>query len=129
MHALIIEPQALTAFMIEDVLRDIGYSSIAFAISEEEAVAAAEARRPDLVTAAVQLSGGCGIAAVEAIRRRGEPIVVFVTQNVKEVRQRIRGATIVRKPFGAADLLAAVAATAAAAGCAIMVAQAGEAVA
>ena len=112
MHALIIEPQALTAFMIEDALRDIGYGSVAFAASQEEAVSAAEACPPDLVTAAVQLSGGCGIAAVQAICGKGEPTIVFITQSVAQVRRHMRDATIVRKPFGAADLRAAVAAAA-----------------
>jgi DNA-binding response OmpR family regulator len=109
MHALIIEPQALTAFMIEDALRDIGYDSIAFASGQEEAVSAARACPPDLVTAAVQLSAGCGISAVEAICARAEPKIVFVTQSVREVRRRIRDATIVRKPFGVVDLVAAIA--------------------
>jgi DNA-binding response OmpR family regulator len=110
MHALIIEPQALTAFMIEDALRDIGYDSIAFASGQEDAVSAAEACPPDLVTAAVQLSAGCGISAVEAICARSKPRIVFITQSVREVRRRIRDATIVRKPFGTVDLVAAIAA-------------------
>ena len=113
MHALIIEPQALTAFMIEDALRDVGYSSIAFATGEEEAVSAARSCPPDLVTAAVQLSAGCGIAAVETICVGAEPTIVFITQSVGEVRRRMRDATIVRKPFGTADLLAAVTAASA----------------
>ena len=111
MHALIIEPQILTAFMIEDALRSIGFTSFAFATTEADAVAAAEARCPDLITAAVQLASGCGIDAVQEICRERAIAVVFITQNLKEVRRRAPRVAVVRKPFGVANLQAAIVAT------------------
>jgi DNA-binding response OmpR family regulator len=104
MRALIIEPQVFTSFMIEDALRDAGYTSIATAATEEEAVACAEAEPPDLVTAAVELQRGSGIQAVERIRSKLKVPVLFITQQIAKVRSRDPDAPIVRKPFGAAHL-------------------------
>jgi CheY-like chemotaxis protein len=108
MHALIIEDEPITAMLIEDELRALGYATVAFAVTEAEAVAAARHRCPDLITADVGLTEGCGIAAVEAICG-GRPIpVVFITANVAEVRARLRGAVVVPKPFGAPHISAAI---------------------
>jgi len=108
MHALIIEDEPITALLIEDELRALGYVSVDFAVTEAEAVAAARRRCPDLITADVGLPEGCGIAAVEAICG-GRPIpVVFITANAPEVRGRLRGAVVVPKPFGASHISAAI---------------------
>lgn len=110
MRALIIEPQIFTSFMIEDALRDAGFTSIATATTEEEAVACAEAEPPDLVTAAVELDLGSGISAVERIRSKIEVPVLFITQHIARVRARDPEAAVVRKPFAAAHLPPAIAA-------------------
>jgi DNA-binding response OmpR family regulator len=110
MHALIIEDEPLIAMLIEDHLRASGYTSVAFAGTEAEALAAARCRCPDLITADMRLPQGCGIAAVEAICG-GRPIpVIFITATAWEVRHRLRDAVIVAKPFGSAHLNAAIAA-------------------
>jgi DNA-binding response OmpR family regulator len=110
MRALIIEPQIFTSFMIEDALRDAGFTSIALATTEEEAVACAEAEPPDLVTAAVELQRGSGISAVERIRSRLKVPVLFITQHIRQVRARDPDAPVVKKPFAAAHLPPAIAA-------------------
>ena len=109
MRALIIEPQIFTSFMIEDALRDAGFTSITLATTEEEAVACAEAEPPDLVTAAVELHRGSGIAAVERIRARLKVPVLFITQHIARVRARDPLASVVKKPFAAAHLPPAIA--------------------
>jgi DNA-binding response OmpR family regulator len=100
MRALIIEPQIFTSFMIEDALRDAGYTSIAMATTEEEAVACAEADPPDLVTAA---------GALDPIRSKLKVPVLFITQHIRQVRARDPMASIVKKPFAAAHLPPAIA--------------------
>lgn len=110
MRALIIEPQVFTSFMIEDALRDAGFDSIAVAATEEEAVACAEADPPDLVTAAVELQRGSGISAVERIRAKFKVPVLFITEHIARVRARHPHASVVKKPFGAAQLPPAIAA-------------------
>lgn len=110
MRALIIEPQIFTSFMIEDALRDAGFTSIVLATTEEEAVACAEAEPPDLVTAAVELQRGSGISAVERIRSKLRVPVLFITQHIRQVRARDPHALLVKKPFAAAHLPPAIAA-------------------
>ena len=110
MHALIIEDEPLIAVLIEDLLRSVGYTSVDFAVTEAEAVAMAEERRPDLITSDVRLAEGCGIEAVEAICGDASIPVVFITGTAWQVRERMRDAVVVPKPFGAKDLTLALAA-------------------
>lgn len=104
MHALIIEDEPMIALIIEDHLRAIGYLTIAFAVTEDDAIAAAQIQCPDLITSDVQLAAGCGITAVEAICRTAAIPVVFITASEAKVRTRIPHATIVRKPFASSYL-------------------------
>jgi CheY-like chemotaxis protein len=101
MHALIIEDESLIAMVIEDALRDCGFTSFEIAVSDEEAVAAAERRCPDLITADVKLRPGCGITAVQSICSERPIPVLFVTGSPGEVRVRMPGQAVVEKPFTA----------------------------
>jgi CheY-like chemotaxis protein len=85
-------------------LRAVGYLTIAFAVTEEDAISAARIRCPDLITADVQLASGCGIAAVEEICSHRSIPVVFITASAAKVRQRVPDAIIVRKPFAGSSL-------------------------
>ena len=104
MHALIIEDEFLTAQLIEDRLRDLGFTSFATAMVEEEAIAAASERCPDLITADVQLSTGCGIDAVQRICDENPIPVLYITGTASMVRERCPWAVVIQKPFGMADL-------------------------
>lgn len=108
MHALIIEDEPIIAMLIEDHLRTLGYTSVDFAVTEAEAVTAARRRCPDLITADVRLSEGCGVAAVERICGDKPIPVVFITATAAEVRARRSEAIVVRKPFGPSHLREAV---------------------
>jgi two-component system, response regulator PdtaR len=104
MHALIIEDEFLTAQLIEGQLRDLGYTSFAFAVDENEAVASASERCPDLITSDVQLGSGCGIDAVQVICDGKVIPVLYITGTATMVRDRCPGAACVQKPFGIAAL-------------------------
>lgn len=99
MHALIIEQGTWIVLMIEDVLLELGYTSFAFASSREEAVTAACARCPDLITSDIRLGAGSGIDAVQQICSATPIPVVFVTGTPWEVRDRDPTAIVVPKPF------------------------------
>jgi CheY-like chemotaxis protein len=104
MHALIIEDEFLTAQLIEDRLRDLGFTSFAFAMDEDDAVAAANERCPDLITSDVQLSAGCGIDAVQRICDQKAIPVLYITGTAMVVRDRCPWAVVIQKPFGTSDL-------------------------
>ena len=104
MHALIIEDEFFIAELIEDRLRELGFTSFAFAMNEAEAVAAASDRCPDLITSDVQLSPGCGIDAVQRICDEKTIPVLYITGTTSAVRDRCPWAVVIQKPFGMADL-------------------------
>jgi CheY-like chemotaxis protein len=104
MHALIIEDEFFTAQLIEDCLRDLGFTSFGFAMDEQEAIFEASRRCPDLITSDVQLAAGCGIDAVQRICGEQPIPVLYITGSAGQVRERCPLASIVEKPFGIADL-------------------------
>ncbi len=108
MHALIIEDEVFTAMLIEDRLRELGFTSFVLATSEDEAVAAASERCPDLITADVQLAPGCGIDAVQRICHNKRIPVLYITATAMVARDRCPEAVVIQKPFGEAELRGAV---------------------
>lgn len=108
MHALIIEDEPLIVMAIEDALRDCGFTSFDVATSADEAVAAAGRRCPDLITADVELSPGCGITAVQSICSKLPIPVLFITGSPGQVRTRMPTHALVEKPFSADHVMASV---------------------
>ena len=108
-HALIIEDETLIALAIEDVLRDLGFTSFDLAPSPHAAIAAAAVRQPDLITSDVQLRPGCGIDTVLTICKGLVIPVIFITGNVADVMKRLPGCRALNKPFSDAQLSTAVA--------------------
>lgn len=109
MHALIIEQDVWVIVMIEDVLRELGYTSFDSAASVEAAILSAERHCPDLITSDLRLDSGTGIDAVRHICSSAPIPVVFITATPWEVKGRVKAAAIVPKPFGRDSLKAGVA--------------------
>lgn len=108
MHALIIEDECLIAMAIEGILARCGFTSFDFAATAEDAVQAAQANCPDLITADVELDPGSGIEAVSRICS-GPPIpVIFITGTPAEAATRLPLHPIVVKPFTEDSVKAAV---------------------
>ena len=108
MHALIIEDEPLIAIAIEDALRGCGFTSFDFAVTAEEALAAARGKCPDLITADDQLRPGCGITAVQSICSERPVPFIFITGTPGQVRIRLPGHALVEKPFRADHIVDAV---------------------
>lgn len=109
MHALIIEDQFLIAMLIEEELREIGYTSFDIADREPLAVEAARLRVPDLVTADDRLAEGTGVSAAKAICEREPVPVIFIVGNPYDVAPLVGDAVLIGKPFGGERLRQAVA--------------------
>lgn len=86
MHALVIEDQALFAMLLEDELRELGYSSFDIVATEADAINSAANNRPDLITADQRLAAGSGVDAIRAICTEHHIPFVFVTSYQDEVR-------------------------------------------
>lgn len=108
MHALVIEDDAMTAWLIEEELRDLGFCSVEIAATEQEAVAAAHRKRPQLITSDGHLGQGNGVDAVRVICTGASVPVVFITGDPARARAMAPPAVILEKPFGAHLLAAAV---------------------
>lgn len=108
MHALIIEDESLIAMVIEDALRDLGFTTFDIAPSPDMAIEAAAERCPDLITSDVQLKPGCGISTVIKICANVAIPVIFITGNVADVNRRLPTCRALSKPFSTEQLSSAV---------------------
>ena len=111
---LIIEDESMIAWMLENILTDAGFTSIALASTGEQAEAFAAKQRPGLVISDINLGAGKdGIAAAQGIRGATRLPLIFVTAYADDgVKQRLAdalpGAQILRKPVDEAALMRAV---------------------
>ena len=80
-HALIIEDNMLVGRFIEDRLTALGFGSFDHAWTEEQAVAAALKRFPDLVIIGDDVTTGCGFSAALRICRIEDVPVLVVSAN------------------------------------------------
>lgn len=110
MHALIIEDQLAIASQVEEMLRELGYTSFHFADREGIAVAMAEERCPDLITADHRLTDGSGIKAVQTIcEKRAIPVIIIAADTGLEVDVgSVPDAVLLPKPFRETDFRQAV---------------------
>lgn len=108
MHALVIEDDAITAMLIEDELRDFGFTSVDVASTEEEAIQSVAKRCPDLVTSDGSLLSGSGASAVKKIRSLCSTPVIFVTGDPERARRCIPGVPVIEKPFSLTQFSGAV---------------------
>jgi len=97
-HVLIIEDEALIALDIEDILSRQGATSFDVVDTEDAAIKAASARRPDIITADVVLKMGLGSSAVETISDRYGPIPTIFITATPEVCRPGQTSHILRKP-------------------------------
>ena len=107
-HALVVEDNHLIAMMIEEGLAELGYTSIQIATSQEQAIAMATARCPDLITMDDRLDSGTGIEAIREICKRQAIPVVFITASPDAITQSVPSAIVVPKPFPRPQLKAAI---------------------
>lgn len=99
MHALIIEDEAFIQLMIEECLRESGYTSFDLVASVGEAISAATYRHPDLITCDARLPDGTGMDAVAAICGVHRTPVLFVVGNEFDLGEVPPYAVVLTKPF------------------------------
>ena len=111
---LVVEDEAMIAWMLESLLEDMGFEVIALASNAVEAVAAAERQTPALVISDINLGPGAdGIDAIGAIRRTCRPAVVFVSAYIdddarRRIAQQVADARILSKPLSGNGLSAVI---------------------
>ncbi|WP_343611763.1 response regulator [Novosphingobium sp.] len=101
MHALIIEDSVLISMMVEDHLRELGFTSIAIADRESTAIASASRQPPDFIAADDSLVEGSGIDAVREICSKRTIPTVFMLGDPEKAPEKHAAphGYVVAKPF------------------------------
>ena len=109
---LIIEDEPIIAMDIETIVRDLGHSVTGVAVTRDEAVAQAMAKRPGLVLADIQLADdSSGIDAVKDILHEFQVPVIFITAFPERLLtgERPEPTFLITKPFQRSTVKAAIA--------------------
>ena len=108
MHVLIIEDEVFLALQVQTLLEELGADSTDIAVTQSEAIEAARAHRPDLITSDVQLPEGDGPSAVKGIRAAcGDIPAIYITGNPSMVQSIDPSAEVLTKPIRWLDLVTA----------------------
>ena len=77
LHALILEDHATSALSLKAALGAMGFATFGFASTAAQALAAAKARKPDLVVSSLAVHSGLGAEALEALKTEieGAPVI------------------------------------------------------
>ncbi|MBA3676998.1 MAG: response regulator [Sphingosinicella sp.] len=111
-EVLIIEDEPIIAMDIETIVRDLGHTVTGVAVTRDEAVAQAMARRPGLVLADIQLADdSSGIDAVKDILQEFSVPVIFITAFPERLLtgERPEPTFLITKPFQRSTVKAAIA--------------------
>ncbi len=110
-NVLIIEDEPIIASDIEGLVEELGHTVDAIAATQNEAVKAANAKRPGLVLADVQLAdGSSGIDAVADILEGQDVPVIFITAFPERLLtgDKPEPAYLISKPFEPDNVKAAI---------------------
>lgn len=111
-EVLIIEDEPIIAMDIETIVRDLGHTVTGVAVTRDEAVAQAMAKRPGLVLADIQLADdSSGIDAVKDILQEFDVPVIFITAFPERLLtgERPEPTFLITKPFQRSTVKAAIA--------------------
>ena len=111
-EVLIIEDEPIIAMDIETIVRDLGHTVTGVAVTRDEAVQQAMARRPGLVLADIQLADdSSGIDAVRDILQEFTVPVIFITAFPERLLtgERPEPTFLITKPFQRSTVKAAIA--------------------
>lgn len=102
---LVVEDEALIAWMLHDMLEAMGFAEVRVARDAAEALALAAERHPGLLICDINLGPGeDGVFAAARIRALGHAAVLFITGYAgaeirSQIDQAIAGAPLLRKPI------------------------------
>ena len=107
-HALIIDDNMIVSNAIQSCLEPLGFTSFDHAWTEEQAIAAADRRMPDIIIIGDDVEAGSAINAARRINDDQTVPVLMVTGDRYRAQQRLRDADHVEGPFLLAQIGAAV---------------------
>jgi DNA-binding response OmpR family regulator len=96
---LIVEDEALLAFLLEDILQEAGCTVLGPAYDVSAAFAAINRMKPDAVTLDLNLSGESGIPIADLLLQRGIPYVIASANSPSNLPPRHAHVGYLIKPF------------------------------
>jgi CheY-like chemotaxis protein len=112
MRVLIVEDEMTIAFMIEDMLLDLGHQVVSIAMRLPEALDAAARLDLDMALLDVNLDGLRSFPVAEILIRRGIPFAFSTGYGPAGLEEPFASRPVLQKPFLCADLQRVVAQTA-----------------
>jgi CheY-like chemotaxis protein len=107
LQILVVEDEPFILMMIEDMLSDLGCSSVVSAPSVGKALALIAGQKFDIAMLDMNLGGSDSGAVAEALERHGVPFVYCTGNRARNDAKGDLDRPVLRKPFGAEDLAAA----------------------
>ena len=104
---LMVEDEAIVAFLIEDMLLSFGCEAPRHAVSVRQALAFLSDERPDAAVLDINLSGEMVYPVAEQLEALGIPFVFATGYGVAGLPKRFLGRPVLQKPFTPEDFSAA----------------------
>ena len=99
LRALVVEDEAIVAFLIEDMLTELGCSTVWLANTVNAALATLAENRPDLAVLDVNLSGADAYTVAERLTSEKIPFVFATGYGRDSIPERWSNQAIIQKPF------------------------------
>lgn len=107
LRVLVVEDEVIIVMMIEGMLADLGCRDVVSAPSVDKALALVDGRRFDIALLDMNLGGSDSGPVAEALERHGVPFVYCTGNRVDNSAKGELDRPILRKPFSAEELAAA----------------------
>jgi len=104
LRILVVEDDGIVAFLLGQLLEDMGHEVCAIESCEADGIAAAKRLRPDLMIVDEHLGRESGLAVIEAVLRDVAMPFIFVSGDTAKVRAAMPLAITLEKPYFATDL-------------------------
>lgn len=98
-HALIIEQNLVVGSELSKRLSDLGFDSFDQVWTEDDAVAIAEMRLPDLILVGDSLESGDAVGAARRICEKHDIPVLMVTADFVRAKKRLMNGAVIDGPF------------------------------
>ena len=98
-HALIIEQNMVVGNELSKRLSDLGFDSFDHVWTEDDAVAIAEMRPPDLILVGDSLESGDAVGAARRICEKHDVPVLMVTADSVRAKKRLMDGAVIDGPF------------------------------
>ena len=96
---LVVEDEPLVGMEIEDAIGELGHDVVGPIAELHEALAVAIGGELCCAVLDINIRGGNSYPVVDLLRRRGVPVLLLSGYDVRTLPERLRGETLLQKPF------------------------------